>query len=86
MTRIETGVYADPDWHRRAETARRIKARQLEQVKRLRKAAGRRERADHVSLAEYFMDAARVILNERAFDTVYQEAEALRAAAGGGRP
>ncbi len=79
---IRDGQYADPDWYRRVQTARRIKARQLEMVKRARKAASRKPGR---SLAEFFMDAARLVLNEQAFEAVYVEAEAMRNAAEGGR-
>lgn len=77
---VRDGQYADPDWYRRVHTARRIKARQLEMVKRARKAASRKPGR---SLAEFFMDAARLVLNEKAFEAVYVEAEAMRNAAGG---
>ena len=79
---VRDGQHADPDWYRRATTARGIKARQLEMVKRARKAAARKEAPARISLAEFFMDAARLVLNEQAFESVYAEAKALQAAAG----
>lgn len=75
---VSRGEYADPDWYRRAQTARRIKARQLEMVKRARKAAGRQTRVEGRPLAEFFMDAARLSLRADVFDAVMATAEELR--------
>lgn len=81
--RVQTGRYADADWFRRATEAQRIKGLQVQYVARLRAARARQERATFVALAQYFMDAARYILNDKAFEAVYQEAEALKARAAG---
>lgn len=85
-TRVAGGGYADPDWYYRANMARRIKARQLEMVKRARKAAGRQATAGDRSLAHWFMDAARLSLRADVFDAVLATAEELRAEAREGRP
>lgn len=72
----QTGVYADPDWYRRATAAKSIKARQLETVKRARKAAGREAQP----LASFFMDAARDLLSEATFLAVMESAQRRREA------
>jgi hypothetical protein len=77
---ITDGEYSDPDWYRRANTARRIKARQIVMVQRQRKAL---RRAAHAArggrLPDFFMDAARLILNEKAFRAIHETAETMLA-------
>lgn len=77
---ITDGEYADPDWYRRAQTARRIKARQIAMVQRERKGLRQAEnRARGGRLPEFFMDAARLILNEKAFRAIHETAETMLA-------
>lgn len=86
--RWETGEYASADWFRRARTAREIKARQLEMVKRTRKAKREAERRSHGrAFHQYFMDAARSALPPDTFDSIMSAAVALQSSdtAGGER-
>ena len=74
----ETGWRADSDWFRRAKTAQSIKARQLEMVKRTRKALRDQERrAARGSFPNFFMDAARAVLSRELFDAVMTRATIL---------
>lgn len=81
-----TGDYADPDWWRRARTAKAIKARQLEMVKRLRKAKKAEERnASGAGLSSCFMDAARAVLPPETFHLVLETAKNIQASRGMGK-
>lgn len=84
VERRTTGVYASADWFRRAQTARGIKARQLEIVKRARKERVTAERiAARGTFPQHFLDAARIVLPKETYDLVYYQAEAMQAAVAG---
>jgi hypothetical protein len=79
--RWETGEYASADWFRRARTAQKIKARQLEMVKRVRKERRSQERREkYGTFGNYFMDAARQMLPGDTFNLVMAHAARLQAA------
>lgn len=83
--RWETGEYASADWFRRAKTAKAIKGRQLEMVRRARKERRHQERRASGDLfGHYLMDAARAVLPAQMFDVVMAHAVRIQEAAAGG--
>lgn len=77
----ETGEYADADWFRRAEYARRRRGRAVQKIDL---ALSRKKKADHRSFEAAFVDAARSVLTRDAFAAVTDAAHVLLQEAGNG--
>jgi hypothetical protein len=70
----ETGEYADPDWFRRAEYARRRRGRA---VQRIDMALSKKKQFNRDAFEAAFVDAARSVLTRDAFSAVTEAAHAL---------
>lgn len=70
------GDYADPHWFRRAEGARRIKSRQSQAIQL---ELSRRKQRDGATVAEHFVNIARIRLHETVFMSIMSDAhDAMR--------
>lgn len=77
----ETGEYADSDWFRRAEFARKRRGRAVQKIDL---ALSRKKQVTHRSFEAAFLDAARSVLTHDAFAAVTDAAHLLLQEAGTG--